>query len=88
MGGRATLTEKHNAGLSLLTACDLSLTAAIWRLPFFHHKRDVRSITDIEPPVGDNGVDLWQGRAVPVTHQDAPRSCPSPTSRRSLKTRS
>jgi len=34
---------------------------------FFHHKRDVRAITDIQPPVGDNGVDLLQARGVSVT---------------------
>jgi len=30
-------------------------------------------------------IDLWQDRGVPVT-QDGPRTCPSPTCRRSLKT--
>ena len=32
------------------------------------------------------GIDLWQDRGLPV-NQDSPRSCPSPTSRRSLKTK-
>jgi hypothetical protein len=27
-------------------------------LIFFHHKRPVSTITDLQPPVGDNGVDL------------------------------
>ncbi len=31
-------------------------------------------------------IDLWQDRGVPV-NQDSPRSCPSPTSRRSLTTK-
>jgi len=53
-------------------------------LTFFHHKRLVSAITDLQPPVDDN-----EDRPVAGTrcarHQDAPRSCPSPTSRRSLK---
>jgi hypothetical protein len=27
-------------------------------LAIFHHKRPVCSITDFQPPVGDNGIDL------------------------------
>jgi len=27
-------------------------------LTFFHHKRPVSTITDFQPPVGDNGIDL------------------------------
>ncbi len=35
---------------------------------FFHHKRTVSTITDLQLPVGDNGVDLLcQARGVPVT---------------------
>src|SRR5208282_1182737 len=55
--------------------------------PFFHHKRPVSTITDLQPPVGDNGDRPVAGPRC-ARHRDAPRSCPSPTSRRSLTTRS
>jgi len=59
------------------TACDLSLTAAILPPPLFHHKRPVSTITDLQPPVGDNGDRPVAGSRC-ARHQEAPRSCPSP----------
>jgi hypothetical protein len=53
----------------------------------FHHKRPVSTITDLQPPVGDNGDRPVAGPRC-ARPQDVPRSCPSPTSRRSLTTRS
>ena len=53
-------------------------------LTFFHHKRLVSAITDLQPPVDDNEDRPVAGPRC-ARHQDAPRSCPSPTSRRSLK---
>ena len=47
-------------------------------LTFFHHKRPVSTITDIQPLVGDNGDrPVSQGQGAPV-HQDGPRSCSGP----------
>jgi len=47
-------------------------------LSFFHHKRPVSTITDIQPLVGDNGDrPVSQGQGAPV-HQDGPRSCSGP----------
>ncbi len=45
---------------------------------FFHHKRAVRAITDFQPPVGDNEIDLLcRGQAVSVSQETAPESAPA-----------
>jgi len=56
-------------------------------LSLFHHKRAVSTITDIQPPVGDNGVDLQHARGVSIT-RTLLKAAPAPTSRHSLKTQS
>jgi hypothetical protein len=39
-----------------------------------HHKCPVSSVTDLEPPVGDNGDrPICQGRGAPVSQETAPQ---------------
>ncbi len=69
---RRSVNSRCSSSRSCLPPFFITITCAT------HHRHITRPSATME-------IDLWQVRGVPV-NQDSPQSCPSPASRRSLKT--